>query len=312
MSKIKNPTIFQKSTISIVIISAVTAGLIALEQSINKNNLFSTQQIISQQNTKHEKPHTTTITGADNSEIALVFDVAPVVETLDITQPVKQPVTQTTMQAIQIEQPVELVDHNITDTALEDTSIKDTSIKEKVLFDFSSSEIGPEYYQSLLEMAQLINNSDVDNQTLWQVVGYADLTGNHQFNIELAKRRAQAVATFLVDKGVDEAQLSIVSLGDTSPIQAGQKRGANKLDRRVEVHSYQAEITALAEQLSIKNKQKTKDLVVTAEQLIEKTDIEIKPAMKSFTQEKSGVTELTEQQLPATSNLLTSSTKMDF
>lgn len=309
MSKINKPTRFQKSTISIVIISAVTVGLITLEKSVNQNDLFLTQHNFLQQYIEREKPHTKTITSTDDAEIAL----APLVEVLELTQPVTQP----PVKAIQIEHPVELVNHNITDTAItnttiENTRITDADINQKVLFDFSSSEIGPEYYQALLETAKLINNSNADDQTLWQVVGYADLTGNHQFNIELAKRRAQAVAMFLVDKGVNEAQLSIVSLGDTNPTQADRKRGANQLDRRVEIHSYQAEITALAEQLSIQNRKMNKVLAATAEQKIDMQIFEINSATKVFALQKTVEKELIEHQVPAISNLLTSSTQIDF
>ena len=70
MSNIKKQARFQKSTISIVIISAITVGLITLEQSVNKNDLFSAQQNSLFQDSTPKK----TMTNTEFSEIGLVED----------------------------------------------------------------------------------------------------------------------------------------------------------------------------------------------------------------------------------------------
>lgn len=150
-------------------------------------------------------------------------------------------------------------------------------IEKEVLFAFDSSELKPSYYSSLNETAKLMQSMDQDKESLWQVVGYADATGKHVYNIKLAKRRAQTVAQYLVDKGVSEERLSIVSLGDSNALSEPLHQVVNLMERRVEIHAYKAEITALAEQL---NKQQDKlnrdklDNKITKEALQEVVSIE--------------------------------------
>ncbi|WP_354625546.1 OmpA family protein [Psychromonas sp. MME2] len=121
-------------------------------------------------------------------------------------------------------------------------------IKNEVLFAFDSSDINSAYFQSLNETALEMQRSKGNQQTLWQVVGYADKQGNTLYNIELAKQRAQAVAQYLVAKGVAEDKLSILSLGDSNAKNQSAMT-EHRQQRRVEIHPYQAEITLLATQL---------------------------------------------------------------
>lgn len=127
------------------------------------------------------------------------------------------------------------------------------NIEQEVLFAFDSSELNPTYYSTLNETAKLMQNIGHKRESLWQIVGYADATGKHAYNIKLAKRRAQAVAQYLVDKGVSEERLSIVSLGDINSENKPLNKLVNLMERRVEIHGFKPEITALAEQL--KNQQ---------------------------------------------------------
>jgi len=117
-----------------------------------------------------------------------------------------------------------------------------------LLFAFDSSEICPSYYEALNDSALFIQDEAKTADTIWQIVGYTDLSGDQLYNSKLAKKRAQKVAAYLVDKGVDEAQLSVLSLGASNPLNSERSIENNRHERRVEIHRYQAEITALAEQ----------------------------------------------------------------
>jgi len=99
-------------------------------------------------------------------------------------------------------------------------------------------------------IAEQIKISVKDEQIVWQIVGHADHSGTAQFNFKLAKQRAQAVADFFLDKGVEQAQLSVLSLGESYPVKLAETRTSNRLDRRVEIHLYQAELATLAKQLN--------------------------------------------------------------
>ncbi|HEY7865497.1 MAG TPA: OmpA family protein, partial [Psychromonas sp.] len=124
--------------------------------------------------------------------------------------------------------------------------------KERVLFALASAEIKPAFFAALSVTAKRIKMAAKDKQAVWQIVGHSDHSGTAQFNLKLAKQRAQAVADFLLDKGVEAKQISVLSLGESFPVKLDPIRTSNPLDRRVEIHPYQAEIAALAKQLNRK------------------------------------------------------------
>lgn len=130
--------------------------------------------------------------------------------------------------------------------------LKEIEIKEKVLFAFDSSKISDNYIPLLNKTAQLMQDESIDETQIWQVVGYADLSGNYIYNSKLAKKRAQAVTQYLVDRGVDEKQLTIVSLGASKPVYEQRNIENNRLERRVEIHAYQAEVTLLSDQFNVR------------------------------------------------------------
>ena len=100
-----------------------------------------------------------------------------------------------------------------------------------------------------------MQSDSVNQEMVWQVVGYADRSGNYIYNSKLARKRAQAVAEYLVNKGVNEDQLAIISLGTSNPPNDERSIENNRNERRVEIHAYQAEITALLEQHNMQIKQ---------------------------------------------------------
>lgn len=125
-------------------------------------------------------------------------------------------------------------------------------IESQVLFAFDSSVVESEYYSRLNKTALLMQDQDVSSSKkhVWQIVGYTDLSGNSLYNSKLAKKRAQAVANYLVDKGVNEEQLIIISLGNSHPLVKGTRIENNHNERRVEVHLYREEVTVLQNQLN--------------------------------------------------------------
>jgi len=61
-------------------------------------------------------------------------------------------------------------------------------------------------------------------------------TGSTQSNEELSVRRAEAVKTILVGRGVSEAQIATLGLGETKPIASNDQADGRAKNRRVEVH----------------------------------------------------------------------------
>jgi outer membrane protein OmpA-like peptidoglycan-associated protein len=64
------------------------------------------------------------------------------------------------------------------------------------------------------------------------IEGHTDSVGAYDSNVDLSRRRAQAVADFLVGKGVDRARLEVKGFGPDQPLPGRSK--ADGANRRVE------------------------------------------------------------------------------
>ena len=72
--------------------------------------------------------------------------------------------------------------------------------------------------------------------------GHSDSRGDDRANLRASRRRAETVRDYLVAKGVDPARLTVISLGETSPLvpnahpDGSDDPAARQKNRRVEVH----------------------------------------------------------------------------
>lgn len=241
MTDNKQQSTFKKSVLSIVIVSAVTGGLIAFDKY-----QIQPQSLQSRNNNINNELLDTTQVKTGLQPLAAIAQ----------PKPGGEEAIESALQHVENETPIEVQQKAAESEAKQveatvyENSDKQVLIEDKVLFSFDSSEIAASYYSSLNKTVELMKAASAEPQIVWQVVGYADPTGNARYNRRLAKKRAQAVAEFLVDKGVNEEQLAIISLGDSHAQRQSDDKAQSYLQRRVEIHAYQAEIAALAEQLS--------------------------------------------------------------
>ena len=72
----------------------------------------------------------------------------------------------------------------------------------------------------------------------WQVriEGHTDSAGNDTTNMELSKGRAEAVATYLVDRGIDRSRLTAIGFGEARPLDTNRTASGRARNRRVEFH----------------------------------------------------------------------------
>ena len=73
------------------------------------------------------------------------------------------------------------------------------------------------------------------NATDISVVGHTDTAGDKQYNLRLSKRRADVVASRLIEKGVDQKYIQTTSHGEENPIVKTADNVSEPLNRRVEV-----------------------------------------------------------------------------
>jgi outer membrane protein OmpA-like peptidoglycan-associated protein len=109
-----------------------------------------------------------------------------------------------------------------------------------VLFKFNSAELSDEAKLQLDELA----GSKVGTMKTYFVAieGFTDKIGPADYNLDLSRRRAQAVQTYLVaEKNVPVYRIQIVGLGKDKPVNEQKTRDDRSKNRRVEVTLFSAD-----------------------------------------------------------------------
>ena len=101
-----------------------------------------------------------------------------------------------------------------------------------VTFDTNSSEISPQFYAVLGDVADVLNTFPA---TYVDINGHADSTGDASYNQGLSERRAASVARYLVAQGVLRDRFYVGGLGERSPIASNDTPEGRALNRRVEI-----------------------------------------------------------------------------
>ncbi|HEY3197046.1 MAG TPA: OmpA family protein [Nitrospirales bacterium] len=110
-------------------------------------------------------------------------------------------------------------------------AIKPTdSIHADIYFDFDRSRLRADAVTTLMEKAEILKK-----EGNWSILvqGHADQYGPVEYNKALALRRGQAVQQFLVELGVPEAAIKVVTIGKDATICEDQGKECQRLNRRV-------------------------------------------------------------------------------
>jgi OOP family OmpA-OmpF porin len=123
--------------------------------------------------------------------------------------------------------------------ALEDRVIveKDTITKvvgvkmADILFDFDSSEIRPEFHQTLSGLGKFLQEKSAAYVIL---SGFTDSVGSEEYNLALSQRRAQSVASHLMNSyGIDETRIVTLWYGKADPVTSNATAEGRARNRRV-------------------------------------------------------------------------------
>jgi outer membrane protein OmpA-like peptidoglycan-associated protein len=108
----------------------------------------------------------------------------------------------------------------------------EVKISEKIMFAFAKATIEPASQNLLDEIAYVIN----DNPQIeyLEVAGHADRIGTDQVNVQLTKRRAQAVIDALVKRKVDVRRMHARGYGNYCQLDPGESEASREKNRRVE------------------------------------------------------------------------------
>ncbi|HGG65399.1 MAG TPA: OmpA family protein, partial [Rhodobacteraceae bacterium] len=106
------------------------------------------------------------------------------------------------------------------------------TMPQDILFDVDSTYVRPDLRSDLGKLAANLRkypNSTVD------VFGHTDNTGAASYNQNLSTRRAQAVASVLVNSGVAQSRVRAIGRGEYEPIATNLTPEGRRLNRRVEI-----------------------------------------------------------------------------
>jgi outer membrane protein OmpA-like peptidoglycan-associated protein len=103
------------------------------------------------------------------------------------------------------------------------------SCDDTVTFESNSAVLSDPAKDKLSALAECMKRKEVDHAT---VVGKSDPVGTPKENVRLGKARAQVVANYLRERGVDEASIRVTSLGEAK---ASQDPKAWPNDRQAQV-----------------------------------------------------------------------------
>lgn len=106
-------------------------------------------------------------------------------------------------------------------------------MKNDILFDTGKDVVKPEGVTELEKMGDILAKYSDDRV---RIEGYTDSTGDPKKNQALSERRADAVKTVIVGRGVQEKQVSIQGLGEANPVADNHTAAGRAKNRRVEIH----------------------------------------------------------------------------
>ena len=108
-----------------------------------------------------------------------------------------------------------------------------------VLFAFDRATLQQEHKQQL---DQLVSRTSGLKRYFIAIEGYTDPTGDANYNLELSKRRAEAVVQYLAgERDVDFNRIHTIGLGEQKLADTATSRDARARNRRVEVKIYSAD-----------------------------------------------------------------------
>ena len=106
---------------------------------------------------------------------------------------------------------------------------------KKIEFVTNSSEINETSYPLLGSVIAIIKKCEADiGDTIIEISGHTDNTGNEQYNQKLSTERAEKVSFYLSKHGVFEFRLKAIGYGESRPIASNDTEEGRAQNRRIQ------------------------------------------------------------------------------
>lgn len=106
------------------------------------------------------------------------------------------------------------------------------NMPDNITFGFNRSDLQPQFRPVLDRLASTLTEY---NQTIIEVAGHTDSVGSDAYNMDLSRRRANNVASYLQGRGVSQQRMEIVAAGESRPIASNDTEDGRARNRRVEI-----------------------------------------------------------------------------
>jgi OmpA-OmpF porin, OOP family len=110
-------------------------------------------------------------------------------------------------------------------------SAEKITVAADALFDFDKAVLRPEGKAKLDELVAKANAIKLE---VILVVGHTDRIGSAEYNLKLSDRRAAAVKTYLVSKGIEANRVYTEGKGKTQPVTGDKCKGNVKSKALIE------------------------------------------------------------------------------
>ncbi|WP_161626058.1 OmpA family protein [Hugenholtzia roseola] len=105
-----------------------------------------------------------------------------------------------------------------------------------IAFELQKATLQAEYQEKLASfLPTLLSILEKNPSLVLQIEGHTEPIGNAALNLKLSQARAQAVADFLVQKGISASRLRVQGFGGNRPIEKKGESDPKKSNRRVEL-----------------------------------------------------------------------------
>ncbi len=102
------------------------------------------------------------------------------------------------------------------------------------MFDFDSAKLNEEGIATIEEYRKSIG-PELTDAYMVVIVGHTDSSGDPAYNMMLSLKRAESVADYLIETGINEDQVRVIGRGSKEPIASNETREGRMQNRRVDI-----------------------------------------------------------------------------
>jgi outer membrane protein OmpA-like peptidoglycan-associated protein len=104
----------------------------------------------------------------------------------------------------------------------------EVNLGERILFEGKGDKVSPKSRRLLDGMGRLFTENP---QTRVQILAHTDDQGDAGYNLRLSQRQADAVRTYLIERGVGAIRITATGRGEAAPLVATGKRTPTREER---------------------------------------------------------------------------------